>query len=62
MSGNGAIFRELGRPLEAGVGLGLRLGERAALSVIPTVGLTEASPNFAVTINLSRDLSQRYDY
>lgn len=58
-SGNTAILREFGAPLEVGVGLGVRAGDRLALTILPTVGLTEASPRVALTVGVSRRLFER---
>lgn len=53
-AGNTAILREFGAPAEVGAGLGLRAGDRLFLTILPSVGLTEASPRIALTFGLSQ--------
>lgn len=54
--GNSAILRRFSAPVEMGAGLGVRLGDRLTLRVLPTVGLTQASPRYGVTLGVSTDL------
>jgi len=58
-AGNTAVLREFGAPVELGAGLGFRLGERAVLSVLPGVGLTDASPRYVLSIGIRSDLLRR---
>ena len=57
--GNSAILRDLAAPIEIGAGFGVRLGERLTVSVLPTVGLTGASPRYGVTLGVSTDVVRR---
>ena len=57
--GNSAILREFSAPIEISAGLGVRLAERLTVSVLPLVGLTEASPRYGVTLGLSTDMFRR---
>lgn len=57
-AGNTAILAEFGAPIEIGAGIGIRAG-RATVSVIPTVGLSDASPRYAVNVGLSAEVFRR---
>jgi len=58
-SGNSAIVQEFGAPVEVGAGLGFRLAQHFVVTALPSVGLSAASPKYAVTIGLSTTLVQR---
>lgn len=53
-AGDTAIVWEFGAPVEVGVGLGIRAGDRRALSILPSVGLTDASPRITLTFGLGQ--------
>ncbi len=57
-SGNSAILPGFSAPAEIGGGIGVRLGN-ATLSILPTFGLSEASPSYAVNISLGTQLFRR---
>jgi uncharacterized membrane protein YczE len=40
-------------------GIGFTISERASLTVLPFVGLTQASPKFGLTIGISSDMMRR---
>ncbi|MEW5982556.1 MAG: transporter [Acidobacteriota bacterium] len=58
-AGSTAIVPEFGAPVEVGAGIGIALGGRLNLTVVPSVGLTDASPRAALTIGFSTDLTRR---
>lgn len=58
-AGSTPIVREFGAPVEVGAGLGLRAGDRLVLTILPSVGLTDASPRVALTFSLSRRVLER---
>lgn len=57
-SGNTALLAEFAAPIEVGAGIGIQAG-RTTLSVVPTVGLSDASPRYAINIGLSTDVFRR---
>jgi hypothetical protein len=57
--GNSATVSEFGAPAELSAGIGLKISERASLTVLPFVGLTQASPKFGLTIGISSDMMRR---
>lgn len=57
-SGNSAILPGFSAPAEIGGGVGVRLGS-TTLSILPTFGLSEASPSYAVNISLGTQLFRR---
>lgn len=57
--GNTAILREFAAPIELGAGIGLRLGERVSVTVLPTAGITDASPRYSLTVGLSTEMFRR---
>lgn len=58
-AGNTAILPEFGAPLEIGAGLGVLAGEQLTLAVVPSIGLTKASPRVALTFGISRRVFDR---
>lgn len=58
-AGNTAILREFGAPVEVGAGVGIRAGERLIFTILPSVGLTDASPRMALTFGLSQRVLER---
>lgn len=58
-SGNTALLREFRAPIEVGAGIGVRVGDRLTASIIPTIGLSDASPKYAITVGLSSDVFRR---
>jgi len=58
-NGSSAVVQAFGSPAEIGAGIGVRLGERMALTVLPSVGLSHASPKYALTVGVSSDLLRR---
>ena len=57
-AGNTAIMEEFGAPIEIGAGVGIRAGT-ATVSIIPTVGLSNASPRYAVNVGLAMEIFRR---
>lgn len=57
--GNTALLAEFDAPVEVGIGVSVRVGDRLLVSVLPSTGLTDASPRFGLTIGLSRLLLER---
>ena len=57
-SGNSAILPGFSPPAEVGAGVGVRLGN-ATLSILPTFGLTTASPSYALNVSLSTQVFRR---
>lgn len=54
--GNTGVVSGYPAPAEVGAGLGVRLADHLNVTAIPSVGLTHASPRYAVTLGLSTDL------
>jgi hypothetical protein len=54
-SGNTALLADFAAPVEVGAGVGIRAG-RATLSIVPTVGLSDASPRYAINIGFGADI------
>jgi hypothetical protein len=57
--GNTATIPEFGAPAEISVGLGFPLTARASLTVMPVVGLTNASPKYGITFGMTTDMTRR---
>ena len=57
--GNSATVSEFGAPVELSAGLGLKINDRASLTVLPFVGLTQASPKYGLTVGISSDMMRR---
>lgn len=57
-SGNTAILAEFGAPVEVGAGVGIRAGG-ATVTIVPTVGLSDASPRYAVNVGLGAEIFHR---
>ena len=57
-AGNTAILAEFGAPVEIGAGIGIRAG-KTTISVIPTVGLSDASPRYALNVGLGAEVFRR---
>ena len=48
-----------GRPVEVGAGFGVTLADHVNLTILPTFGLSDASPKYALAIGISSDLLRR---
>lgn len=59
IAGNSAILPEYSPPIEAAVGIGMRVGERMTVTVLPSVGFSKSSPSFALTAGFSTDVWSR---
>lgn len=59
LAGNSSVLPEYSAPIEAAFGVGMRVGERLTLSVLPSVGFSNSSPSFAVTAGFSTDVWRR---
>lgn len=59
VTGNTAIVPDFAPPLELSAGVGLNTGHHYTLSVMPAIGLTEASPNIGLVIGFSRRVFER---
>lgn len=57
--GNTALLREFRAPIEVGAGIGVRLGTRMNFTLVPAIGLSDASPRYALTVGISSDLLRR---
>lgn len=57
--GNTAVVSAFGAPAEISAGLGFKIGERVNLTVMPLVGLNDASPRYGVTVGISSDMIRR---
>jgi hypothetical protein len=57
--GNTATVPEFGASAEIGAGLGIKLSDRASLTVMPLVGVTNASPKYGITIGITNDMTRR---
>ena len=57
-SGNTAILQGFSAPAEIGGGVGVRLGN-TTVSILPTFGLSAASPSYAVNVSLSTQVFRR---
>jgi hypothetical protein len=58
-AGNSARISQFGAPIEIGAGLGIRPSPRVNVTVLPTVGLSNASPKYAPTFGFSGELMPR---
>lgn len=58
-SGSTAIVPAFGAPAEIGAGVGVKAGDRLIVTILPTFGLSNASPKYALTIGISTDLLRR---
>lgn len=58
-NGSSAIVPEFGASLEIGAGVGVPLRQGLNLTIVPSVGLTNASPRAALAVGLSTDLLRR---
>lgn len=58
-AGAGAVVPAFGRPVEIGAGLGATLADHLNLTILPTFGLSNASPRYALTVGISTDLLRR---
>lgn len=56
--GNTTLLAEFAAPMEVGAGIGVRAGH-TTLSIVPTVGLSDASPRYAVNVGLSAEVFRR---
>ncbi len=57
--GNTPVLSGYQAPAEVGAGLGFRLADHLNFTVIPSVGLTRASPRHGVTVGLSSEIWRR---
>ncbi len=57
--GNTAILPEFGAPAEIGAGVGVRVAEHLNLTVLPSVGVSRASPSYGITVGLSTRVWRR---
>lgn len=58
-AGSTSVVAAFGSPAEVGFGVGVTLGDRLALTILPSIGLSDASPKYAVTVGISSDLLRR---
>jgi len=58
-AGSGAVVPAFGTPAEIGAGLGVTLTDRLNVTVLPTFGLSNASPKYALTVGISSDILRR---
>lgn len=58
-TGSTAAVPDFGSPIEVGAGIGVSFTRGVNLTVVPAVGLTDASPNVALTVGFSTDLTRR---
>ena len=57
--GNSATLPEFGAPAEVSAGLGFKLSERPSFTVMPLVGLTDASPKYGIIFGITNDMMRR---
>jgi hypothetical protein len=57
--GNTATIPEFGASAEFSAGIGIPLTTRVSITVMPVVGLTNASPKYGVTFGITNDLTRR---
>jgi hypothetical protein len=57
--GNTATVPEFGAPAEISAGLGIKVSDRASLTVMPLVGVTNASPKYGITVGITTDMTRR---
>ena len=57
-SGNTALLAEFAAPIEVGAGVGIRF-RRTTLSIMPTLGVSDASPRYAVNVSLAAEVFGR---
>lgn len=57
--GNTAILPDFGAPAEVAAGFGFRIAEYLNLTLLPSVGFSQASPSYAVTVGLSTRVWRR---
>ncbi len=58
-AGSSAVISAFGSPGEIAVGVGVKVTNRLILTILPGVGLSNASPKYAVTIGISSDVLRR---
>ena len=58
-SGAGAVVPGFERPAEIGAGLGVEVTDHLIVTVLPTLGLSNASAKYAVAVGISSDLLRR---
>ena len=58
-AGSTSVVQAFGSPAELGAGVGVKLSQRLVLTVLPSVGLSHASPKYALTVGLSSDMLRR---
>lgn len=59
IAGNSSVLPEFAAPVEAALGIGMRVRERLTVTVLPSVGFSRSSPSFAVTAGFSTDVWKR---
>lgn len=57
--GNTAILPQFGAPAEVGAGVGWQIADHLNLTVMPSAGLSRASPSYGVTLGLSSRMWRR---
>jgi hypothetical protein len=57
--GNSAILPGFGAPFEVESGVGVRFSDHLSVSIMPSAGLSDASPSYGVTLSLSTRFLQR---
>lgn len=57
--GNTTVVNGYSAPVEVGAGIGVRVTPHLSITGLPSVGLSNASPNYAFTIGLTTDLRWR---
>lgn len=57
--GNTTVVSGYSAPVEVGAGLGVRATPHVSITALPSVGLSNASPNYAFTIGLTTDVRWR---
>ena len=57
-SGNTALLAEFAAPIEVGAGVGIRI-RRTTLTIMPALGVSDASPRYAVNISLAAEVFRR---
>ena len=58
-AGSSSVIPAFGSPVEIAAGVGVKVTNRLILTILPGVGLSSASPKYAVTIGISSDVLRR---
>lgn len=56
IAGNSSVLPEFAAPVEAALGVGMRVGDRLTFTILPSVGFSRSSPSFALTAGFSTDV------